>query len=223
MMDVQAHRGPDDSHSVEFRGCVLGFNRLSVLDVSTKGRQPMTVDGSSSTIVFNGEIYNFVELAREHAKRGVIFKSRSATEVLLHSLLRKGEEGLNDLNGMWSFAVYDPVEETLFAARDRFGVKRFYYYLDESFFSFSSEIKALLTLPFVPRVPSLPVLFGGMFERANDRTTATCFEKILQLPPAHLQRIDRRDWAIRSRRYWSIHSVEPTAVGNDDRKMTTTA
>src|SRR5262245_3606756 len=223
MMDAQAHRGPDDALSVEFRGCVLGFNRLSVLDVSTNGRQPMTVDGSARAIVYNGEIYNFVELGREHAERGVRFRSRSDTEVLLHSFVRKGEDCLNDFNGMWALAVYDPVEETLFAARDRFGVKPFYYYMDESFFCFASEIKALLRLPFVPRVASLPTLFGGMFERANDRTKATSFDKILQLPPAHFQWIRRRDWTIKEKRYWSIRPAEPTSVGNDANEMAAVA
>jgi len=223
MMDSQAHRGPDDSHSVEFRGCVLGFNRLSVLDLSTRGRQPMTVEGSPSAIVFNGEIYNYVELARGHVERGVRFRSRSDTEVLLHSLLQKGEKCLGDLNGMWAFAVYSPEEERLFAARDRFGIKPFYYYVDDRFFCFASEIKAILRLPFVPRKPSLPALFGGMFERANDRMDRTCFEGIFQLAPARSLGIDRREWKIRTRRYWSVQPLEPDVVGNDARKMAAVA
>ena len=219
MMDSLAHRGPDDSHSVEFPGCVLGFNRLSIQDLSTNGRQPMRVDESAATIVFNGEVYNFVELAREHAQRGVRFRSRSDTEVLLRSFLQKGEGCLDDLNGMWAFAIYDPGEATLFAARDRFGVKPFYYYVNDRFFCFASEIKAILRLPFVPRKPSLPALYSGMFERANDRTDGTCFEGISQLPPAHFLRIGRREWKIRPRRYWSVRPSEPESAGNDDSRM----
>lgn len=210
MMRLQAHRGPDDAHLVKIPGCLFGFNRLSIQDVSDSGRQPMKVEGSCSTLVFNGEIYNFVELREQHRSRGIRFRSRSDTEVLLHTLLWKRERSFADMNGMFAFGLYDPESEELFAARDRFGVKPFYYYHDDSFFCFASEIKALLDLPFVPRQPNLMVLFQGMFERGNDRSNQTCFERVLQLKPAHFLRISRRNWTAVTRRYWSIPPQDPS-------------
>src|SRR2546425_10746649 len=100
MMGLQSHRGPDDQHFVRLPGCLLGFNRLSIQDLSELGRQPMTVEGWRNVLVFNGEIYNFIELREEHKSRGVRFRSHSDSEVLLHSFLAKGDRCLNDLNGM---------------------------------------------------------------------------------------------------------------------------
>ena len=204
MMQVQAHRGPDDAHIVRFPGCLLGFNRLSILDLSLLGRQPMKVEGSAAAIVFNGEIYNFVELAEELATRGISLRSRSDTEILLHSYLMEGEASLSRLNGMFAWAVFDPTNETLFTARDRFGEKPLYYFKNDDHFCFASEIKALLELPFVPRKPDLVTLFGAGFGRGNDRSERTCFEGIRQLLPSHSLRIVRSSWSARTRRYWSI-------------------
>lgn len=219
MMASQAHRGPDDSHVVAFPGCVLGFNRLSVLDLSVNGRQPMSVDSSPCSIVFNGEIYNYKELASRHRGRGITFQSRSDTEVLLHSYVESGEGCLGDLNGMWAFAIYDPARSSLFAARDRFGVKPFYYYADDQLFAFASEIKALLQLPFVPREPDLGTLFPAVFERANDRSSRTCFRGVRQLPPSHFLTLDRAAWGVRERRYWSIRPPEPRIETTRDGPM----
>jgi len=213
MMHAQSHRGPDDAHTASFTGCVLGFNRLSVLDVSLNGRQPMTVPESPSCIVFNGEIYNYLELAQPYRAQGIQFKSRSDTEVLLQSYLHRGESCLRDLNGMWAFAIYDPFREELFASRDRFGVKPFYYFKNHDYFCFSSEIKALLQLPFIPRKPDHAILFGSTFERSNDRCEHTSFDGILQLPPAHSLRIGRTAWSLEKRRYWSIQPPEPLEHG----------
>ncbi len=222
MIQVQAHRGPDDAHSIRFPGCLLGFNRLSIQDLSLLGRQPMSVEGSDAAIVFNGEIYNFLELAETYRAQGISLRSRSDTEVLLRSYLLSGEECLQLLNGMFAFAVYDPARETLFAARDRFGVKPFYYFQNEEFFCFASEIKALLELPFVPRRPNLMALFGAAFERGNDRSQQTCFDGIWQLPPSHTLRIVRSAWSVQRRRYWSIQTpteVDPQNAMRDPREI----
>ena len=209
MMAAQAHRGPDDASMLRFPGCLLGFNRLSIQDVSELGRQPMRVEGSASAIVFNGEIYNFIELGRDLEGSGASLRSRSDTEVLLRTLLQKGEAAFEGLNGMFAFLVYDPEREEWLAARDRFGVKPLYYFLDRDYFAFASEMKALLHLPFVPRRPDLAVLFSGAFGRGNDRWQNTCFEAIHQLPPAHLMRMGRGSWSPSVRRYWSIRPAEP--------------
>jgi asparagine synthase (glutamine-hydrolysing) len=209
MMAVQAHRGPDDWHFLEMEGGCLGFNRLSIQDLSINGRQPMTSPESGAAIVFNGEIYNYVELAEELRSRGFNFKSRSDTEVLLSSYELEGEQCLASLNGMFAFAIYSPQQEELFVARDRFGIKPFYYYLDGSFFCFASEIKALLTLPFVPKRPNLPYLYSSLFERSSDTSDATSFEGIYQLRPAHRLVLKRQSWHLDFRRYWSLPEQEP--------------
>jgi asparagine synthase (glutamine-hydrolysing) len=212
MMAVQAHRGPDDWHSLQMEGACLGFNRLSIQDVSVNGRQPMTSPESGASIVFNGEIYNYVELGEALRSRGFNFKSRSDTEVLLSSFVFEGERCLASLNGMFAFAIYSPQREELFVARDRFGIKPFYYYLDETFFCFASEIKALLTLPFVPRRPNLPYLYASLFERSSDASDATTFEAIHQLRPAHRLVLKRSPWQLEFRRYWSLPEQEPQPV-----------
>lgn len=209
MMSVQAHRGPDDACFLRMPGCLLGFNRLSILDVSPKGRQPMAADGSRSALVFNGEIYNYLELAEDLKAGGAQFKSRSDSEVLLAGLDAHGESYLNALNGMFAFAFFQPRKGELLAARDRFGVKPFYYYLDSDFLCFSSEIKALLSLPFVPRRPNLATLFGSTFERRNDRSEDTSFEDIRQLLPSHWLRMKRDTWNLEIGRYFSLEGLEP--------------
>ncbi len=134
MMAVQKHRGPDDWQHVRLTGARLGFNRLSIQDVSDNGRQPMNLPGSETTIVFNGEIYNFKELAESLTSDNINLSSRSDTEVLLHHFIRNGEQCLDALNGMFGFAVYSPSVGELFSARDRFGIKPFYYFKNEIFF-----------------------------------------------------------------------------------------
>ena len=212
MMAVQVHRGPDDCHFVEMEGACLGFNRLSIQDVSTNGRQPMTLSDSNATIVFNGEIYNFVELAQALISRGFNFKSHSDTEVLLRSFVVDGERCLACLNGMFGFAVYTPDRDELFAARDRFGVKPFYYHMNDSFFCFASEIKALLTLPFVPKRANVPYLYSSLFERRFDTSYTTTFEGIFQLRPAHRLVLKRQNWELNFRRYWSLPEHEPKPI-----------
>ncbi len=152
---LQAHRGPDDSG--EFNdaeaGIGMGHVRLSILDLSPLGRQPMATDDGSVVLVFNGEIYNFRELRRELEAKGNRFRGRSDTEVLLHLYLAYGDAMLTRLNGIFSFALWDKRSRSLFVARDALGVKPLYYAETEPGFAFASEIKALLAL--VPQLREL--------------------------------------------------------------------
>jgi asparagine synthase (glutamine-hydrolysing) len=142
MMDALAHRGPDDRGSY-FDGPVgLGHRRLSIIDVDG-GRQPMTNEDGTLWIVFNGEIYNYVELRRELTRHHE-FRTQSDTEVILHLYEELGERCVERLNGMFAFAIWDSRQKRLFAARDRLGVKPFYWHMDGESFSFASEPKALL-------------------------------------------------------------------------------
>lgn len=140
------HRGPDDDGLFIEDNIALGFVRLSIIDLSPAGHQPMLSKDERYVIVYNGEIYNYLELKNELEQKGISFHTKTDTEVLLNSYIYWGEECLEHLNGMWAFCIYDRHEKKLFAARDRFGIKPFYYSLTQDYFAFCSEIPPLLTL-----------------------------------------------------------------------------
>ena len=147
-VDAIEHRGPDESgmYIGESSQVGLGHTRLSIIDLSPTGSQPMFLEGESIAVVFNGEIYNFVELAEELKDAGVSFRGGSDTEVLLHLYRKYGKEMISHLNGIFTFAIWDSIQKTLFIARDAMGVKPLYYCEDEKGFAFSSEIKAICSL-----------------------------------------------------------------------------
>ncbi|HXS38203.1 MAG TPA: asparagine synthase (glutamine-hydrolyzing) [Flavipsychrobacter sp.] len=140
------HRGPDDSGSEKGEHWMLGFNRLSIIDLSESGHQPMWDSSHRYVIVFNGEIYNYKEL-KETFVNDVTLRSSSDTEILLRLLIDKKESALQYLNGMFSFVFIDTVSGDFIAARDRLGVKPFYYFYNKTTFRFASELKALLKWP----------------------------------------------------------------------------
>ncbi len=156
MLSVQQHRGPDFSAIKQVaQSGFLGHNRLSIIDLSIDANQPFSSECGRYTLVFNGEIYNYIELKHE-LKNSFDFRTNSDTEVLLAAFMKYGELCLEKLNGMFSFAIYDSVAETLFAARDRFGVKPFYYYSSDDQFIFASEIGTLFEAG-IPKVPNKSV------------------------------------------------------------------
>ena len=139
-----AHRGPDAQNTYLSQYLGLGHRRLSVIDPSAQGNQPMTDATGRFHIVYNGEIYNYRELREELRGKGVVFKSDSDTEILLYSFIKEGERCLQKLNGCFAFAIYDNVKQELFLARDRFGINPLLYYVDSDKFVFGSELRALL-------------------------------------------------------------------------------
>ena len=156
-LSALAHRGPDDSGVFEDHasGVGLGHARLSILDLSPLGHQPMKSNDGKVVLVFNGEIYNFRELRDELEKQGVIFRGNSDTEVLLHLYLTEADGMLSRLNGIFALAVWDGRKQALMIARDAFGVKPLYFAALGNLFAFASEIKALLHL--VPEVRELDI------------------------------------------------------------------
>lgn len=160
MTDVIAHRGPDDHGTKWFsEGRVgLGHRRLSIIDLSPLGHQPMTYRGHGRWIIFNGEIYNFNDVRKELEGRGHVFRSHSDTEVILAGYEEWGDDVCRHLNGMFAFAIWDAPRQRLFAARDRLGVKPFYYAVSNGAFVFSSEIKGLLKSGMVDRAIDLESL-----------------------------------------------------------------
>jgi len=150
-LDTLYHRGPDD-YGVKCVGnsITLGHRRLSIVDLSSKGRQPMSDITSRYTLTFNGEIYNFIEIRKELIKKGYSFFSQSDTEVVLYSYIEWGVECVNKFNGMWAFAIWDRLKAELFLSRDRFVKKPLFYAVVNGKFIFASEMKAIY--PFLPSV-----------------------------------------------------------------------
>jgi asparagine synthase (glutamine-hydrolysing) len=180
------HRGPDFQNSLFFENdtVALGHVRLSIIDLSVQANQPMSV-GEKYCVIFNGEIYNYIELKQELELKGYHFTTHSDTEVLVVAYDCWGEECVHHFNGMWGFAIYNTQEHTLFCSRDRFGVKPFNYYLDDRRFMFASEIKPMLAYDSSLRRPNYNSI--GLFcrEGINGDIAETWFDGVLRLLPGH--------------------------------------
>lgn len=183
----------------------FGFRRLAILDLSPAGHQPMTSADGRFWIVFNGEIYNYIELREELQRFGHRFRSGGDTEVILAAYAQWGEACLERLNGMWAFAIWDCERRTLFLARDRFGVKPLYYAATGQTFAFASEIKALVgphALPFEPE-PLVVYQFLTDGRLPSPQHGATFFAGVRALPPGHCLRIET-DSPIVPQRYYDV-------------------
>ena len=203
-----AHRGPDDSGYWIADENLAGFahRRLSIIDLSPDGAQPMVSPDQRHIIVFNGEIYNFPELKAELACHGERFTTQSDTEVLLAAYRRWGKDCLLRLDGMFAFAIYDRLTRSLFAARDPFGEKPFYYGLFQGCFVFASELKAITSLPgFVPRT-SIDTISSFLCLQYLDGAT-TVFENVSKLKPGHYLQLDLQSQP-RVCRYYAFRTAE---------------
>lgn len=186
----------------------LGHRRLSILDLSPMGHQPMCNHDKSIWIVHNGEIYNYIELKEELKKLGYVFKTNTDTEVLLAAYEEWGENCLEKLNGMWSFVIYDRRKNILFGSRDRFGVKPFYYYLDSKSFAFASEIKSLLKIPFVKREINGKVVFDYFVFKWLEREEESFFKNIFELPPSFAFRHNLLSNEFKKWKYYELEFFE---------------
>jgi asparagine synthase (glutamine-hydrolysing) len=201
MRDVLIHRGPDDA-GLHIDGAVgLGHRRLSILDLSTAGHQPMSNEDGTVWLVFNGEIYNYVELASALRARGHTFRSATDSEVIIHLYEDEGPRCLQSLNGMFAFVLWDSRRRTMFAARDRVGIKPFYYYLDDGFFACASEVKGVLAHPGIPTAVDDQGLADCLFTVAP-LGEKTLFAGVRQLPPAHMLTLSASGGRIE--RYWDV-------------------
>ena len=200
MRDALRHRGPDDEGVLIDQGIGLGHRRLSIVDLSSAGHQPMCNEDGSVWLVFNGEIYNYVELAAWLQSRGHQFRSHTDSEVILHLYEETGEACVHQLNGMFSFVIWDRRARTIFAARDRVGIKPLHYYDSPDWFLCGSEIKALLVHPSVSATPNKAGLADFLFA-GHALGSKTLFEDIRQLPPASYLTVS--DGKLRVREYWT--------------------
>lgn len=210
MAATLAHRGPNDDGVWLDEDVALGFRRLSVIDLSYAGHQPMTNEDGTVVIVFNGEIYNFQELKEKYRleERGHVFKSRTDTEVLIHLYEEIGLDMIPELNGMFAFAIWDTRSKSLHLARDRYGIKPFFYQKDNDHFRFGSEIKAIIADDRVVRKPSMQALHDFLTFNYIPGTQ-TAFDGISEIPPGHHMTVTR-DGTISIRRYWDLNfHVDP--------------
>ena len=197
-----SHRGPDDEGFYFQKNFAFGHRRLSILDLSSDGHQPMHYK-DRYTIVYNGEVYNYIELKKELAKDGYTFNSETDTEVILASYDKWGEECVNKFNGMWSFAIYDKIKNIIFCSRDRFGIKPFYYTEINEKFIFGSEIKQLLE--FHPKnIVNKSILIDYLVTRFEDYNNDTFFEGIKRLPQSHNLIYDLNNHTHKIKRYYQI-------------------
>ncbi len=212
MSDALAHRGPDDHGVVVDPPAILGNRRLSIIDLSPNGHQPMADPAAHACITYNGEIYNHAELRRELDADGYRFASTSDTEVLLALYLREGASFITRLRGMFAFAIWDRRRQRLFAARDHFGQKPFFYTQAGERFLFASEIKALLRHPDVRREPE-PAAVDYYLSLRMIPPPLTMFRGISKLPPGHWL-----EWSagegVRTGAYWAP-SFEPGTPRSD--------
>lgn len=182
LLNKIAHRGPDDEGFYIHQNIGFGFRRLSILDLSTDAHQPMEAISAPVTIVFNGEIFNYIELRNQLKKVGYEFRSNGDTEVLLNAYLHWGTGLLNHLNGMFAFLIHDRRDNTVFGARDRFGIKPMFMWKDHEHTLFASEIKSIVASNNYQFKPDLTVAARFLFEGKLDQQNETFFEGISSIP-----------------------------------------
>jgi asparagine synthase (glutamine-hydrolysing) len=194
------YRGPDESGIYINNKTALGNVRLSIIDILT-GQQPMSSDDGKYWIVYNGEIFNYIELKTELKNSGYSFRTESDTEVLLNAFIHYGAECLGKINGQFVFAIWNNELEELFIARDRVGIRPLFYTWKNDTFVFGSEIKAILEHPDV-KAEIDPVSMSQVFTFWTTITPRTIFKNIYELPPGHFMKISHNQTQIHS--YWSL-------------------
>lgn len=217
MSDVLTHRGPDDSGMVVRGCCALVHRRLSVIDLSPAGHQPMCNEDGTVWLAYNGEVYNFKELRSRYGLdgKGHVFRSATDTEVLIHLYEELGEDFLKELNGMFSLALWDMKREKLLLARDPFGVKPLFYTRTSDGIWFASEIKSLLEVPGVNRKPSLESLSGFLaFDYVPGALTP--FEGIHELLPGKSLAVMRKTGETEERCFFQPDYTEDNSITAED-------
>lgn len=209
------HRGPDDEGHYVGQGIGLANRRLAIIDLSPAGHQPMANEDGSVLIVYNGELYNFLELVPLLEARGHQFHSRSDTEVILHAYEEWGTNCVHHFNGMFAFAIWDQQRRRLFLARDRFGIKPLYYAVHDDRFLFGSEIKALLEAG-LPRRVCLEALVE-YFTFQNIFSDHTLFEGVRLLPPGHSMTVSQD--GLQTDHYWDLN-FEPDETLTEEEWVT---
>lgn len=208
MNNTLQHRGPDSAGSIILAGkqaqIGLGHRRLSIIDLSICGNQPMADESENFFIVFNGEIYNYKEIKKELQSAGETFFSSSDTEVILKSYIRWGMKAVDKLIGMFAFVIYDKIKNKVTFCRDRAGVKPFYYFVSDNLILFGSELKALMAHPSFRKTINYDSL-GLFFRRGWIAAPYTIFDSTSKLKPGHYIEIDLISRKRKEHCYWNVH------------------
>lgn len=211
MMQVMKHRGPDDDGIFIDNNVGLGFVRLSILDLSSAGHQPMYSQNKRYVIIFNGEVYNYIEL-RNELKNKWHFKTKTDTEVVLAAYQEWGENSLDRFNGMFAFVIYDLKRKEIFGARDRFGIKPFYYYLSNSTFVFASEIPSILSVLQQKQEPNDQAIFDYLAFNRTDQTHETFYKNIYKLQHAYYFKIKNSN--ISFHKWYDLRKIKKEPFNN---------
>lgn len=233
MGETLAHRGPDDHGGLvwdgqsvhthrEYEALPLGqagliHQRLSILDLSAAGRQPMSTPDERYHIVYNGEIYNYIELRAQLEEYGYAFATRTDTEVLLKAYAQWGRDCLTKFIGMFAFAILDTQRRTVFLARDFFGIKPLYVTATPEYFAFASEIKGLMSMDCIKAAPDPQGIYDYLQHGRILDNIRTVFQGITHLPPAHFAEVNLdtpRQWM--PTRYWKIETDQTLDISFDE-------
>ena len=204
MTDAIAHRGPDAEGQYVDRNIGLGHRRLSIIDLSDDGTQPMCSKDGRFVITFNGEIYNYIELRKELEDAGVSFFSKTDTEVIIEAYRKWGVECINRFNGMWAFCLYDREKRKIILSRDRFGVKPLYYFADDEKIVFGSEAKAILAVCPEEMIPNEKAIYRLLRSTPEDRDEITYYKNIKNFRKATyaVLNLDSFEWI--QKEFWEI-------------------
>ncbi len=216
MANSISHRGPDEGGSFLDGVVGFGFRRLSILDLSLHGHQPMISEDGNTIIVFNGEIYNYIEIRKELVSLGHGFRSTGDTEVLLNAYRQWGEDCLRRLNGMWAFLIYDRIEGKIFGSRDRFGVKPLYLLRTQDWVMFASEIKAFSASGEYKPSPNWNLAAQYLIEgrlSEPDENNATLYSDVFEVAAGSAFRMDLNG-NIKKWKYWEIGIGAGTISGD---------
>lgn len=186
----------------------FGHQRLSILDLSALGHEPMCDETGNYWLTYNGEVYNYIEIREELKEAGVAFVSNTDAEVVLKSYIHWGEACLNKFNGMWAFAIYDVKQQQLFASRDRFGVKPFYFLKNDTKFAFSSEQKALVMSGLIPREINKKAAFDYLAFASLESEPEGLFEGVIELEPGYNLKFDYKNWSLGLHKYYDLKISE---------------
>jgi len=215
MGDAIRHRGPDASGTYIEQNIGLCHRRLSIIDLSELGNQPLISHDENYVISYNGEIYNYLELRKQLVDDGYPFKTQTDTEVLLALYARDGKDCLEKINGMFAFAIWNKNKQTLFLARDRIGKKPLYYYTNNTDVVFASELKSILTQQAVPREIRLDAVYD-FFAYQYIPDPKTIFQNIYKLEPGHYLEVSAE--GIKKEKYWDISFKQQSKLPETDLK-----
>jgi asparagine synthase (glutamine-hydrolysing) len=214
MAGVLVHRGPDDDGFFHNHRVALGFRRLSIIDLDT-GSQPISNETGAIQVVFNGEIYNFLQLRHTLEARGHIFRTRSDTETIVHAYEEYGESCVEHFHGMFAIALWDEARMRLFLARDRLGKKPIYYFHKQGLFAFASELKALLQSPHVPREID-PAAIEQYLASGYIPAPGSILREIYKLSPGHWLTFDSENQRLRVQSYWRPKYLPKSRIAFED-------